>query len=405
MRILYLTQRVPYPPDRGDKISSWHHVERLARKHSVTIVAFAHDDDDRRAADELRAKGFTVHTQDLGSRAVRLARTLPLLATWKPLTLGYYGSGALRSVVDRLVPEHDLAMAFSSSMGAYLLEHESIPRIVFLAELDSDKWRQYAEHESFPLSWVHRREYRTLRRFESVLSHAVELNLLVTPLEEEIFNRLIPGAPSKVVRNGVERAPEGFERAPDADQLVFVGMMDYFPNVQGCAWFVEEVLPLVRRARPSARLAIVGARPNAKVRALAKHDGVEVTGRVDDPRDRLRRAAVSVAPLHIARGIQNKVLEAMSLGVPVVGTTSATQGVGAKADEHYLVRDDARGTADAIVELLADPARAEALGAAGRSFVERKYDWETVLQPLDAIVEVFEHSGLDPEARRRRRSQ
>jgi sugar transferase (PEP-CTERM/EpsH1 system associated) len=399
VRILYLAQRVPYPPNRGDKISSWHHVERLARKHEVTVVAFAHDDEDRAAARTLTERGIATHTVDLGSSAVRRAAALVWLPTLRPLTLSYYGSSRLQALVDRLVPQNDIAMAFSSSMGAFLDAHREIGRVMIFAELDSDKWRQYAEHQPWPLSWIYAREHRTLFRFEEALARSADHNVLVTRVEEELFNRLIPGAPSTVVRNGVDLEHYRPGGEPEIGHLVFVGVMDYFPNVHGCRWFVHEVLPKLRERHPQARLSIVGSRPTAEVLALGKLPGVTVTGRVEDPRDHLRRAHVSVAPLQIARGIQNKVLEALAMGVPVVGTTSATRGVEGRAGDHYLVADDAAAQVEAISGLLADPARARTLGAAGRKFVEAKCDWERTLESLDAVVADFEGHGRRREQR------
>lgn len=389
MRILYLAQRVPYPPDRGDKISSWHQIERLSRDHDVTVVAFAHDQADRDAARELERRGIPTHAVDLGSTALRRLRSLVWLPTLRPLTLSYYGSRALQRIVDRLAPQHDVGMAFSSSMGAFLRKHDELGRVIVFAELDSDKWRQYAEHETWPKSWIYAREHRTLFRFESELARMADHNVLVTNLEEQIFNRRIPGAPSVVVRNGVDLPPDGSDRAPEAGHLVFVGVMDYLPNVQGCEWFVENVLPRVRAKHPGARLSIVGARPGARALALGERDGVEVTGRVDDPRDWLRRADVSVAPLFIARGIQNKVLEAMAMRVPVVATSNAIQGVEGKPDTHYLVADDAESQVEAICGLIENRERATELGEAGRTFVERTCDWERTLKPLVGILEDF----------------
>jgi len=263
------------------------------------------------------------------------------------------------------------------------------------AELDSDKWRQYAQRTRFPMKLVYRREWRRLLAFERELASRSVTNVFCTPLEERIFQEAIPGRPSVVVRNGVDLERFSPHRnAPEPGHLVFTGVMDYLPNVDGCVWFVREILPRIRERVPSATLSIVGARPAPEVERLASTPGVTVTGFVDDTRDWLRRAAVSVAPLRIARGIQNKVLEALAMGLPVVGTTSATQGVEGTPEEHYLVRDDAEGFAAAAADLLAEPERAGALGRAGRGFVERRYAWSSVLAPLDELLEEIEASRV-----------
>ncbi|MEM9379225.1 MAG: TIGR03087 family PEP-CTERM/XrtA system glycosyltransferase [Planctomycetota bacterium] len=387
MHILFLAQRVPYPPNRGDKITTWRIVERFAREHEVTVVAFAHDDDDRAAAKTLNdEKGIRtiVVPIDVGKR--KLA-ALPLLLTGKALTLGVYGSKELQRAVDAELGRTDLAYAYSSSMGAFLAERGT-PWVMHFAELDSDKWRQYAEKHGFPMKAVYRREWKTLRSFERRVAGDALTNVFCTPLEQAIFDEQLPGFPSLVVRNGValdHYAPE--PGAAEPGHCVFTGVMDYYPNVDGCVWFAKEILPVVRRSVPDARFTIVGSKPTPEVLALGELDGVEVTGFVDDTRDYLRRAAVSVAPLRVARGIQNKVLEALAMGLPTVGTTSATQGVEGEPGRDFLVADDADAFAARVVDLLQDPGEARALGARGRAFVERSYDWERCLAPLDGILE------------------
>jgi sugar transferase (PEP-CTERM/EpsH1 system associated) len=357
----------------------------MARSHEVRIAAFAHDEQDFAGAEALRARGFSVFAVPHHGRGQRL-RALPLLLTRRPLTLGVFSSRKLQAEVDRLAGWADVAYAYSSSMGAFLARHD-LPWIMHFAELDSDKWRQYAERSSLPMKLVYRREWRTLLAFERSLTALARTSVFCTPLEEAIFQKAIPGRPSVVLRNGVDLAH--YQPAPERVEpghLVFTGVMDYLPNVDGCVHFVREVLPLVRRRFPRAHFTIVGSRPTPAVVRLAEVAGVTVTGFVPDTREYLARAAISVAPLRIARGIQNKVLEALAMGLPVVGTTSATQGVEGRAGEHYLVADEASAQADAITDLLAEPERAAALGARGRRFVEEHYDWEVTFAPLDGIL-------------------
>jgi polysaccharide biosynthesis protein PslH len=391
VNVLFLAQRIPYPPNRGDKITTWRLIERMQRTHNVTVVAFAHDDADLEAAEELRRKGFTVFAFR-HRMALKKALSLPLLITGKPLTLGVYGSSAMQRKVDELMPKMAAAYAYSSSMGAFLVGRE-LPWVMHFAELDSDKWSQYARKVGFPGSWLYAREARTLAGYESRLAESARTNVFCTPLEQRIFDDAIPGRPSTVLRNGVDLdyfQPQR-ERA-EANHLVFTGVMDYFPNVDGCVHFTAEILPLVREEYPDARFTIIGSRPSTEVQRLAATPGVTVTGFVDDVRDSMHVGAVSVAPLRIARGIQNKVLEAMALGLPIVGTTSATQGVNATAGHDYMVADSAEDQAQAICSLLADTEKARTLGAAGRRYVEEHYDWEVTLGHLDEILELCTQS-------------
>jgi sugar transferase (PEP-CTERM/EpsH1 system associated) len=307
--------------------------------------------------------------------------------TRKPLTLGVYGSKALQAKVDELARWADMAYAYSSSMGAFLEPHGHLPRVMHLGELDSDKWRQYSESARWPMSWVYRREWHTLLEFERRIALAFTENVLCTPLEELIFREQIPGASSTVLRNGVDL--EAFAPAPEKAEpghLVFTGVMNYLPNVDGCLWFVREILPRIRERHPAAHFTIVGSHPTDEIRAIESEPGVRVTGFVDSVTEWCQRASVAVAPLRIARGIQNKVLEAMACGLPVVGTTSATQGVEGRHDRDYLVADDATAFADRVCGLLAYPERARALGSAARRFVEENYAWERVFAHLDDII-------------------
>ncbi len=386
MRILFLSQRVPYPPNRGDKITTWRLVERMRRSHEVFVVAFAHDDEDLRAAAALDDMGVRTIAARHANRLKRLA-ALPLLLTSKPLTLGVYGSRRLQREVDALVPGCDLAYAYSSSMGAFLEHHVRIPRVMHFAELDSDKWGQYARRTHPPANWVYAREQRTLLDFERRIARTFSENVLCTPLEQAVFQREVPGAHSIVLRNGVDL--ERFRPAPERAEpghVVFTGVMDYLPNAQACAWFVGQILPRVRARHPKARFSIVGARPTRGVRRLGNLPGVQVTGSVPETREWLERAAVAVAPLRIARGIQNKVLEAMAMGLPLVGTTPATQGVEAEAGRDLLVADDEVAFANAVIGLLDQPGQARELGARARLFVEQRYDWEQVFRPLDELL-------------------
>jgi len=387
VRILFLSQRVPFPPDRGDKITTFRLVERLARRHEVRVLGFAQDAADVEAAAELTRRGIDTQAVPLRHKLVRHGLSVLALFDDRPLTLVHYGSTAMQRAVDEVATWAECAYAYSSSMGAFLEPH-ALPRVMHMAELDSDKWLQYSRRAKGPMAWIYRREARTLLEYEIQLARGSEQNVFCTPLEERLFKDRIPGAHSAVLRNGVDL--KQFQPKPGSSEpghLVFTGVMDYLPNVDGCLWFADEVFPRVRERHPVARFSIVGSNPTPAIQKLAERPGIAVTGRVPDTADWLARGAVSVAPLRIARGIQNKVLEAMAMGLPVVGTTSATQGVEGTPGEHYLVADDSEAQFRAIDSLLVNRARAAELGRAGRAFVEAHYDWERVLESLDVIVD------------------
>jgi sugar transferase (PEP-CTERM/EpsH1 system associated) len=386
VRVLFLSQRVPFPPDRGDRIPTSWIVRWLARRHQVTCIAFAQGEDDLEGARALEAQGIPTVAIPVNTTIARL-RSIPLLLGTRPLTLGLLGSRALQREVDRRIASSDLAFAFSSSMGAFLLPHHRVARIMHFADLDSDKWRQYASYTHPPMSWIFRREWRTLERFERTVGRTFDASLFCTRLEQEQFRERVPEADSSVLPNGVDL--DYFRPCRDeagSSDLVFTGVMDYFPNVDACQYFAQEVLPRVRVRHPDARFTIVGSRPSPAIRRLSAIAGVTVTGRVPDTRPYLRRAAVFVAPLRIARGVQNKVLEAMAMGLPVVATRAATQGIEGTPDGTYLVADSADAQAEAIGRLLTDPTRARALGEAGRRFVEAHHRWDSCLSRLDHVI-------------------
>ena len=382
MKILFLSQRVPYPPNRGDKITTWRLAERMAREHEVRIAAFAHDEADEKAARDLEEMGFQVAIAKPRSKLA----ALPALLTKTPITRVVFGSRELQRKVDAWIDDMDLAYAYSSSMGAFFLPHD-LPRVMHFAELDSDKWTQYSKLKPFPMNWVYGREARTLLEFEKELAAKAAECVFCTPLEQEVFERLIPGVDSLVMLNGVNL--EKYQPAPERAEpghMVFVGVMNYYPNVEGCEWFCEEILPRIQERVEGAHLSIVGAHPTPAIEALGNKPGVHVTGFVDDTVEWLERASVSIAPLRVARGIQNKVLEALAMGLPIVGTSSATQGVGGVPGRDYLVEDTVEGQVEAICGLLRDSDRAKELGKRGRTFAEEHHDWEVCLRPLDAIL-------------------
>lgn len=392
MRILFLSQRVPFPPNRGDKITTFRLVERLARRFEVEVLAFSEDPEDEQHAAELGRRGLRTRLVPRPRGLARLASLGAALASGRALTLGHYASPNLLSLAREAGARADLCYAYSSSMGAFLLPLHGRRRIMHFAELDSDKWRQYAQRSrglSWPMGRIYAREARTLLRFERELAARFDHSVFCTPLEQAIFERAIPGQPSSVIRNGVDLAAQRpsppAERQPD--HLVFVGVMDYLPNIDGVAWFAREILPVIRRERPQARFTIVGSRPTPAVTALGSLPGVHVTGFVDDPGRYLAQASVSVAPLRIARGIQNKVLEALAAALPVVGTTPATQGVEGQPGRDFLVADNAADFAAHCISLLRDPSSAVHLGQTGRRFVEAHYDWERVLKPFDQLID------------------
>jgi len=258
-------------------------------------------------------------------------------------------------------------------------------------DVDSDKWRQYAEKKPWPMSWVYRREADRLLDFERRIAALSEATLLVSEQEAMLFRELAPEVDDRIfaLRNGVDL--QAFE--PELDwpnpyarggpHLVFTGAMDYWPNVDAVIWFAEEVFPILQARFPGIEFHIVGSRPADRVRALAGRPGVEVTGSVEQVQPYIRHADVAVIPMRIARGIQNKVLEAMAMARPVVVSPMGLEGIDARDGEELLVAESAQNFADQVGRVLEGDVSGEALGQAARRKVMRDFSWERVLPLLD----------------------
>ena len=423
MSLLFLAHRVPFPPDRGDKIRSFHILEYLAKRTPVHLVAFADD-----AADFDPPATFTdllasCRILPRGKSQARAA--VEALASGKPVSLTAFASRAMRAAVDRVLPDVTGVYCFSGQMAQYL-PVDGPPVVMDFVDVDSAKFAGFADDTKGPMRWMMRREARLLGAFERGIAARVSASLFVSEAEAALFRD--GGAEGRVlaVENGIDSAKfdpsvtlanfghhRGEGRGPigegavasgrpslstsphwapvsagrdnpqqSAPLIVFTGQMDYRPNIDAVTWFARDVLPVLRQRHP-AHFAIVGRAPIAAVQALAS-EHVTVTGAVDDVRGWLAAATVCVAPLKLARGIQNKVLEAMAMARPVVASAAAAQGI----DHAGTIRvaDTARGFADRIAALIDAPDVAAALGNAARAQVIRRYGWDARLAPLDALL-------------------
>lgn len=389
--LLFLAHRIPYPPDKGDKIRSWHMLKHLAAHWRVHLGAFVDDPDDWRHADALRAVCADLCLRPLHPRLGRL-KSLAGLVTGEALTLPYYRDAQLaRWVQGKLAAGIDHVLMYSSAMAQFVMHARGTTRVMDFVDIDSDKWRQYAPTKAWPLSWLYAREGRRLLAWERRVAAEFDAGLFVSASEAQDFRRLAPESAAKIghFNNGVDAEYYAPDRAyPDpypagARVLVFTGAMDYWPNVEAVAWFAREVLPGVRQRHPEAAFYIVGNRPAPEVQALAALAGVSVTGRVADVRPYLHHAAAVVAPLRIARGIQNKVLEGMAMGKTVIATPQALEGIAARVGEEILCADTPGQMAARVDQVLAG----RDLGGAARARVASDYAWEASLARLDASLE------------------
>lgn len=411
--LLFLAHRIPYPPDKGDKIRAWHLLEHLSQRYRIHLGAFVDDPDDWRHCDKLRAICASTCFIGLDPRLGKL-RALTGLLTGAPLTLPYYRHAGMQDWVDaHLRGGVARVLTYSSAMARFVMPLTPSPspahgrgalraslrdvpleqtrRVMDFVDIDSDKWRQYAKTKSWPMSWLYRRESERLLVWERKVAAAFTASLFVSETEAADFRALAPESAARVgyYNNGVDAdyfSPDrGYANPYPADvtAIAFTGAMDYWPNIDAVIWYAREVLPGLRAARPELLFAIVGSNPTPQVRELAALPGVLVSGRVADVRPWLAHARVVVAPLRIARGIQNKVLEGMAMARNLVATPQALEGIHARVGEEVRRADDAAGLARETLAAIDGPD----LGAAARARVINDFTWDRALARVDPLLE------------------
>jgi hypothetical protein len=387
MHILCLTSRLPYPPNRGDRLRAFHFIEHLSAEHDLTLISFIADESEREHVASLREYCDHVHVQ-----LMRRGRSLMSVAAnvWRPQPLQalYYRSAEMHRLVDEVVAAHrfDAAYVHLFRMAPYAAQHHNLYRIVDLTDVISEEIGHSLAYRA-PLSrLVYRIERPRIQRFERWVAETFEETWLISEADREALAVDCPGANIRVVTNGVDTAhffPTG--ECTEPNSLIFVGHMRVAHNVDAARHLAQDILPLVRRQVPSVTLTIVGADPAPVVERLGERPGVTVTGFVPDLNAALNHAAVFVAPLRFAAGVQNKVLEAMAAARPVVTTTLVNDGLRAEPGRHVLIADDPQAIAKSIVALLQDEALRKEIGEAGLEFVRGKYTWRYAVERVRAI--------------------
>ncbi|MEM1019241.1 MAG: TIGR03087 family PEP-CTERM/XrtA system glycosyltransferase [Pseudomonadota bacterium] len=386
-RILFLAHRIPYPPNKGDKIRSYNILKALAAEHDVVCGAFVDDPDDLQHREALSAITTDLHLEPIVPKA-RTLLSLRGFATGDPLSVAYYHHLAFQRFVDEELKRGvDAIVLFSSAMARFIDFQTlgNVPVWMDFVDLDSDKWRQYAAHKSGPMGAVYRREAKRLFDFETAIARHATYSSFVTDQEVALFLAQSGLSPEKIlaVHNGVDLdhfMPR--DNSSASARIVFTGAMDYQANVDAVTWFVSDILPRIQSRRSDVEFLIVGSKPTPGVQALASHAGVSVTGFVEDIRDYIASAAVCVAPMRIARGVQNKVLEAMAMGRPVVATTAGFEGIKAQPGRDLSVADDPEQFAAEVDAIFANEERSKALGTAARRVMESGYRWDEALRPM-----------------------
>jgi sugar transferase (PEP-CTERM/EpsH1 system associated) len=386
--LLYLTHRVPHPPNRGDRIRSYHTLKFLAERAHVYLGCLADElvsDETRHVLNQLCQR---VEIDFLGrSRWIQAAKTMAL---GQSATVGLFHSTRLRSAIRQWASEipFDAAIAFCSSMAPLLEVPElgGARKVVDLVDVDSQKWFDYAAQAPRWKSSLYQLEGRRLRQLEKSLPSRVDAITLVSEAEANVYRQFCPNDKTYAIENGVDL--DFFTPAPDAtaNRCVFVGVLDYRPNVEGLQWFCRHVWPEVRRQQPDATFAIVGRRPNSAVKELAQLPGVELIGEVPDIRPHIAAAKVAIAPLQIARGVQNKVLEALAMAKPVIATPQALEGLDLLQGVDVLPATSSHQWIESLRDLFRNDQERRRLAERGREFVEARHSWPARLAALSEIL-------------------
>jgi sugar transferase (PEP-CTERM/EpsH1 system associated) len=392
--LLYLTHRIPYPPNKGDKIRSYHLLKHLAERYHVHLGTFVDDPDDWQHVDRVKQLCAETCFAELKPRLARV-RSLGALFANRSLSVDYYRHAGLQAWANRVAKQHGIqrVLVFSSPMAQYAMRLRDARRVIDFVDIDSDKWRQYAEKKHWPMSRLYAHEAKQLLRYEQHVAQTFDASLFVSQPEADLFKRLAPAVQHKVgfFSNGVDTdyfAPNPALENPYAEGaavMAFTGAMDYWPNVDAVQWFARDVFPAIRHAHPRAQFYIVGSRPSAEVQSLSSLPGIRVTGTVPDVRPYLAHAQLAVAPLRIARGIQNKVLEAMAMAKPVIVSPQALEGIAAVPGHEVMLAAEAPQFADAAIKFLQQPDHQ--LGTRAREKVIAQYGWSSHLARVDALLE------------------
>ena len=397
-RLLFIAHRIPFPPNKGDKIRSYHLLQYLSSRYTVDLAFLVDNADDLRHVDELRCFAASIHYAVIPAAKKVVAAVSALLHN-DPISIPYFYSKELQRSLDKYLDEvkPSCVFCFSSPSAEYVfrskyreqLAHSS-RLIMDLIDLDSLKWAQYAQQRPASIMGIiFNREARLLARYEEKVAHTFHTLLLVSEAEKQLCPQAVREKVT-VVPNGVDLlrfAPgQGKAIQSDGPMIVFTGAMDYWPNIDAVIWFSKEIFPFILSAAPSAHFFIVGVHPKPEVLELGTEKNVVVTGFVEDIRDYIAAADVCVAPLRIARGIQNKVLEAMAMGKAVVATPQAMEGITGDGGQQVMIADTVEDFSRKVTYLLHNQSAREILGKGARKAMESHYSWGSNLAHLDGLT-------------------
>lgn len=389
MRLLFLTSRLPYPPDRGDRLRAFHFLRSLARKHEIHLISFIANKAEHQHIAPLKEYCRKVHILPMSELRSVVAVGLNI---WhrQPLQALYYRSRGMQALIDHTLTEvqFDAVYVHLFRMAPYVSMHDDLYRIVDLTDVISQELIRSMPYRGVISRLMYAVERPRIERYEQWVVRHFEETWLISDHDRDILAASCPGANIQVVDNGVDTMvfrPTGEPAVPSG--LILVGHMGVFHNVDAAIFLVQDILPMVRVEIPEATVKLVGAEPHPEVQALSRMLGVQVTGFVPNLNTVLNQSSVFVAPLRFAAGVQNKVLEAMAASLPVVTTSLVNKGIGGQPERELLVADEPEAIALQVIRLLSDERLRKRVGRAGREYVLQRYNWDLVLDRMQTIQE------------------
>ncbi len=397
MKICVVAQRVPYPPNKGEKLRTFHQIERMVQLgHSVEVISFCENEQDSKNADALEAHlGIKVNTFQLGGK---LSRYIKALLRNQPISVGAFYQPDVAKRIDVLLKDGDVELLYltASSLSEYVFtspsySDSSCKVMLDFMDVDSDKWLQYADSSSWPMRAVYLREAKGIRKLEQKANRQFEKTFLIAEEEVTLFHREVSDAkPVAVMGNGLDFA--SFYPAPESAEhetcghFLFTGVMDYKPNVDAVMWFVKSCWPDIKAALPQASFTVAGMNPVTEVQNLDGKDGIHVTGFVDDILPYFHKATAFVAPFRIARGVQNKVLQAAACKLPVVTTSMGAEGIHFASEHTMFIENDTQAFTDACLKCVKEPDNAKLKAQKALDEITKAYSWEQQLKPLEEAL-------------------
>lgn len=388
MNILFVCHKFPYPPNKGEKIRSYNIIKYLGKRHKVFLYTLYTEKRELTGLDELKKHCYSTGPYRINRFLSYLRAALYLFSAY-PFTFGFFFSSRMKRDIKRCISRDsiDIVFASSSSTAQYIWNIKNKKKMIDFIDVDSLKWENYAKVAHGPLKFIYSMEAGRLRAWEDRINRDFDVSIVTTEKERSNLEAVSAGGKDKirVLENAVNSGYFSYrEGLFDRKAVIFTGQMDYQPNIDTVTYFFSAILPLIKKRYPDLPFYIVGRNPDPSIRRICK-DAV-ITEEVEDIRVYLNKASIFVAPFRIAHGVQNKILEAMAFGLPVVASKQAAQGLHAAPQRDVVVADDPQDFAEKVIELLDNREKFESMARNARTYIEEYHNWEKNLNGLDLMI-------------------